>query len=177
VIIWINGAFGAGKTTLAGELRRRLPDAMEFDPEYVGAILVKWVPQPASGDFQDIPLWRKLVADFAVGLASEYRRPLIVPMTLVNPRYRDEIFGPIETAGERLLHVFLDLPAAELRRRIDAQVLVPGDPVRDHESRAFRQRNVERCLAARAGLPDSTLVLSSAEHSPDRLAELVLDAL
>jgi adenylylsulfate kinase-like enzyme len=26
VIIWINGGFGAGKTTLAGELHRRLAD-------------------------------------------------------------------------------------------------------------------------------------------------------
>jgi uridine kinase len=28
VIIWINGAFGAGKTALAEELHRRLPDAV-----------------------------------------------------------------------------------------------------------------------------------------------------
>ena len=28
VIIWINGGFGAGKTTLAQELCRRLPDAV-----------------------------------------------------------------------------------------------------------------------------------------------------
>src|SRR5580700_1112696 len=32
VIIWINGAFGAGKTTLAGELHRRLPDAVVYNP-------------------------------------------------------------------------------------------------------------------------------------------------
>lgn len=28
MIIWINGAFGAGTTTLAEELHRRLPDAL-----------------------------------------------------------------------------------------------------------------------------------------------------
>ncbi|MGH3258209.1 MAG: hypothetical protein ACRDOU_22925 [Streptosporangiaceae bacterium] len=28
MIIWINGGFGAGKTILAKELRRRLPDAV-----------------------------------------------------------------------------------------------------------------------------------------------------
>jgi hypothetical protein len=32
MIIWINGAFAAGKTALAQELERRLPDAMPFDP-------------------------------------------------------------------------------------------------------------------------------------------------
>ena len=36
MIIWINGAFGAGKTTLAEELSRRLSEAVLFDPEYVG---------------------------------------------------------------------------------------------------------------------------------------------
>lgn len=69
MIIWVNGP---------------------FDPEYVGYILIKWAPPADSGDFQDMPLWRKLVAEFAVGLAGEYGRPLIVPMTLVNASYRDE---------------------------------------------------------------------------------------
>ena len=60
------GAFGAGKTTLAAELQRRMPDAISYDPEYVGDILTRWVPTPESGDFQDLPLWRKLAAQFAI---------------------------------------------------------------------------------------------------------------
>jgi adenylate kinase family enzyme len=44
VIIWINGGFGAGKTTLAAELHRRLPDAVVYDPEDVGLMLWKWMP-------------------------------------------------------------------------------------------------------------------------------------
>ena len=55
MIIWINGAFGAGKTTLAEELHRRLPDAVMFDPEDVGGMLWKWM-RP-NGDFQDLPSW------------------------------------------------------------------------------------------------------------------------
>ena len=41
VIIWINGAFGAGKTALAEELHRRLPDAVLYNPEDVGLMLWK----------------------------------------------------------------------------------------------------------------------------------------
>ncbi len=51
-----------------------------------------------------------------IGLAAKYGRTLIVPMTLVDTMYRDEIFGLITDAGHPLLHVFLDVPALELRR-------------------------------------------------------------
>ncbi len=177
MIIWINGAFGAGKTTLAEELSQRLPDAMPFDPEYVGFILHRWVPTSETGDFQDLPAWRKLVASFATTLTAEYGRPLIVPMTLVNTDYRDEIFGLIGKTGEQILHVFLDVPAEELRRRIDAQILLDDDPDADARARAFRHRNVDRCLAARAELPADTLVLRGDKHAPSELANLVLQKL
>ena len=176
MMIWINGAFGAGKTTLAEELHRRLPDALAFDPEYVGYILTQWVPNP-SGDFQDIPVWRKLVAEFAIGMSTEYGTTLIIPMTLVNPAYREEIFGLISKAGERVLHVFLEVPPEELHRRIDAQVLHEDNPEADASARAFRHGNVERCAAACAELPASTLILRSDQHTPAQLADRVVDAL
>ena len=59
VIIWINGGFGAGKTTLAEELHRRIPEAVVYDPEDVGLMLRKWIP--SNGDFQHLPSWRELV--------------------------------------------------------------------------------------------------------------------
>jgi predicted kinase len=175
VIVWINGAFGAGKTTLAEELHRRLPDALPFDPEYVGYLLRKWVPAPDGGDFQDLPLWRKLTAEFAIGLHHEYGQHVITPMTLVDPDYRNEIFKLLAAADVPVLHVFLDVPPEELRRRITTQVLVPDDPRADAEARAFRLRNVDRCVAARAALPPDTVVLDV--DRPARLADRVLAAL
>lgn len=62
VIIWVNGAFGSGKTTLTEQLLRVLPESMKFDPEYIGYILTRWVPAADSGDFQDLPVWRRLVS-------------------------------------------------------------------------------------------------------------------
>lgn len=38
MIVWINGAFGAGKTTLVAELHSRWPDALVYDPEQVGGV-------------------------------------------------------------------------------------------------------------------------------------------
>lgn len=115
-----------------------------------------------------------MVAQFAIGLAADYGRTVIVPMTLVNPQYGNEIFAPIKASGQPLLHVFLDVPAEELKRRINTQILVDDDPAADAEARAFRLDNVDRCVAARNGLPDDTLVLRRDQHTPSELADLVL---
>ncbi len=39
MIIWINGPFGAGKTTLAERLRDRRPKSLIFDPEEIGFVV------------------------------------------------------------------------------------------------------------------------------------------
>jgi hypothetical protein len=91
VIIWINGGFGAGKTTLAAELHRRLPDAVVYDPEDVGLMLWKWLPP--NGDFQHLPSWRELVIATALSLRRHHAETLIVPMSLIRDAYRAEILG------------------------------------------------------------------------------------
>lgn len=53
MIVWINGAFGSGKTTLVAEPHRRLPDALVYDPEQIGFVLRGIVEVP-NGDFQHI---------------------------------------------------------------------------------------------------------------------------
>jgi hypothetical protein len=88
VIIWINGGFGAGKTTptLAEELRRRLIDALVYDPEDVGIMLWKWM-RPA-GDFQHLPSWRELVVATVLSLRRHHAETLIVPMALIRDACR-----------------------------------------------------------------------------------------
>ena len=61
MIIWINGAFGAGKTALAEELHRRLPDAVLYNPEDVGLML--WKQMRPDGDFQHLPRTLMLRSD------------------------------------------------------------------------------------------------------------------
>jgi hypothetical protein len=173
VIIWINGAFGAGKTTLAEELHRRLPDAVFYDPEYVGYILCKWVPVP-TGDFQDLPSWRELVIATALSLRRHHADTLIVPMTLISDAYLGEILGGLAAAGEAVLHVFLDLDADVLHQRLTDRVLVPDDPVQDQEAREFGYRNMDRAMDFAGRLPAGTLVLRSDKVSPAELADEVM---
>jgi AAA domain len=173
VIIWINGAFGAGKTTLAEELHRRLPDAVLYDPEYVGFMLRKWVPVP-TGDFQDLPSWRELVVATALSLRRHHADVLIVPMTLINDGYLAEILGSLAAAGEEVLHVFLDLDADVLRQRITDRVLLPDNPEGDQKAREFGLGHVDAAMAAVARLPAGTLPLRSDKLTPAELADEVL---
>ena len=39
MILWLNGAFGAGKSQMAFELARRLPRAFVYDPERAGCFM------------------------------------------------------------------------------------------------------------------------------------------
>ena len=173
VIIWLNGAFGAGKTTLAEELGRRLPDAVVYDPEQVGMMLWKFLPP--GGDFQHLPSWRELVVATAVSLRRHHADTLIVPMSLIREAYRDEILGGLADAGEQVMHVFLELDAAVLRERLNARVTHPGGTW-DQGARKFGMTGVDEMVAAAARQPGGTLMLRSDELTPAELADQVLAA-
>jgi hypothetical protein len=174
VIIWINGGFGAGKTTLAQELRRRLPDALVYDPEHVGLMLWKWLPP--NGDFQHLPSWRELVVATALSLRRHHADTLIAPMTLIRDAYRAEILGGLADAGENVMHVFLDLDADVLRTRIKTRPPVSSNPEVDQSAREFCLSHVDAAVAAAARQPAGTLLLRSDRLTPTELADEVLAA-
>ncbi|MYQ76274.1 TmrB-like protein [Streptomyces sp. CB01249] len=173
MIIWINGAFGSGKTTLVTELHRRLPEALVFDPEDVGYVLRGIVEVP-EGNFQNIPLWRRQVASLAQGLVEEYGRPVLAPMTVVRRQYADEIFGALEKAGVPVHHFFLNVSAPVLEQRLHDRVLLPDDPERDEAARRWGKARIPECVAAVGNLREDTVVLDG-ELPTDELAALVLE--
>jgi hypothetical protein len=109
LVVWINGPFGVGKTTVAERLAARHPGALVFDPEIVGSMLRRLLPQELHvPDYQDMPIWRRLVRTTALELVSTYERPLVVPMTLVVPEYFEGIVGGLRRArGTRVAHFTL----------------------------------------------------------------------
>jgi AAA domain-containing protein len=172
VIVWVNGAFGSGKSTLVDELRPRWPEALVYDPEMVGYVLREIVEVP-TGDFQDLRLWRRQVADLAVGLVQEYQRPVLVPMTLVNPGYVGEIFGALKDAGIVAHHFFLKVSPEVLVKRIDERSFTPDDPAKDEQVRRWCKDRIEPCTAAADTLPGDTVFLDG-ELTPQELADSVL---
>jgi len=173
VIIWINGGFGAGKTTLAEELHRQLPGAVVYDPEDVGLMLWKWM-RP-NGDFQHLPSWRELVVATALSLRRHHAETLIVPMSLIRDAYRAEILGGLADAGEEVLHVFLEVDPGVLRERLNARVTHP-DGEWDQAAREFGLTHVDEAVAAAARQPGGTLMLRSDRLTPAELAGQVMAA-
>ena len=119
MILWINGAFGSGKTTVANRLSRRMPNSFVYDPENAGYFIRSNTNGLfADGDFQDIPLWREINYKTLRMIAEKYDGTIIVPMTLVNPDYYSEIIGRLVADGVEVRHYILYATRQEIIRRL-----------------------------------------------------------
>jgi len=141
-LVWINGAFGVGKSSVGRALQKRWSGSLLFDPEQIGLFLRKVVPQELhKGDFQDIPLWRQLTLHTVSGLMEQYRRPVIVPMTLAEHRYFDEIVGELRQRWRDVYHFTLSASADTLQRRLWRRWVRPL-------SRRWAVQQIDRCVSA-----------------------------
>lgn len=143
MIIWINGAFGSGKTTTAFELSRRIENSFVYDPENVGYFIWKNAPERFSkGDFQDIGLWREFNYKMLKMICDNYDGTVIVPMTLVNPDYYDEIVNRLISDGVALRHFILYAGKETLVKRLNRR----RAGVLGRES--FAKKSISRCIYA-----------------------------
>ncbi len=118
-LIWLNGAFGSGKTSVARRLVAASVTAWLLDPEQIGFTLRKLMPWRAGEDFQTLPLWRSLTLEAALAAAAEWpRRLAIVPMALPERDRFDAIVGELRRRGVAVHHFSLLAAPATLRRRL-----------------------------------------------------------
>ncbi|MGN9817635.1 NUDIX domain-containing protein [Streptomyces sp. SD11] len=154
IVVWINGAFGAGKTTTARELIDLIPNSTLFDPELIGTGLAHLLPAKRLaevGDFQDLPIWRRLVVDTAAAMLSELGGVLVVPMTLLRQDYRDEIFGGLASRRIAVRHVLLAPAETILRERTAGREVPPDLPDGEIRVRQWSYDQIEPYRAALAG--------------------------
>lgn len=140
MIIWINGAFGSGKTTAAKRLQKRLPNAYLYDPEQVGFFIRDNLPQDMRlPDFQHHPEWRTFNVEMLTKIARSYDGVIIVPMTLVNRAYYDEIIGTLQRDGIRVDHYILHADKRTLEKRLNQ---------RFEWFNSWGKAQIDRCLHA-----------------------------
>ncbi|MGP4111830.1 NUDIX domain-containing protein [Streptomyces sp. 4N509B] len=174
MIIWLNGASGVGKTTVANELLDLLPGSVLYDPELVGAGLRAMLPKERLAevdDLTDLPSWRRMVVDTAAALLTEVPGPLVAPMTLLDQAHRDEIFGGLAARRIPVQHFLLHVDETFLRARIDQRASVEGEAVR---GRCLA--NLPRYDAALAWLSADTHPLEASRLTPRQAATLLAEA-
>ncbi len=159
MIVWLNGTFGAGKTTTAAELAGLL-GARTFDTEFVGYLLRTAFPEH-EGDFQHLPLWRPLVVE-NTALVHEHAGTLVIPQTILVEAYAREIFDGLAAHGVPVAHFVLHAEAAELRRRIEASA--------DTLARQWRLDHVDRYGEALPWLRRSATLVPTDSRTPAEVA-------
>lgn len=141
MLLWINGAFGAGKTSAAFALHRRLPGSFVFDPENLGFFLRENLPPVCQRpDFQQMPLWREGNFLLLRELCRQYSGTVIVPMTLADPGYEAEILGRLESCGVEVGRFLLSARRETILRRLKKRSL--GRLSRE----SFAVEALDRCL-------------------------------
>ena len=122
MIIWLNGTFGAGKTTTARQLAGRLANARPFDPELVGELLMTALDDHEFKDFQDLAPWRELVPVITERIASFTGQHLIAVQTVLREDYWRELTQAFNRTRLSVFHVLLHVNSAVLAERITADV-------------------------------------------------------
>lgn len=149
MLVWINGAFGSGKTQSAFELHRRAPDTHVADPELIGHAMHKMLPAVARRDYQDLPQWRAAATAMLIDVEAAHGGPVIVPMTMVEVPYFDEIVGGLRAAGVDVRHFALAASRETLLARLKTRSAYwIGKAFGRDESWAMQQ--IDRCVEALA---------------------------
>jgi hypothetical protein len=147
MLIWLNGAFGVGKTQTAHELQRRLCDAHVADPELLGFAMRKMLPEQARVDFQDLPEWRAGVVATLRRAEAAHNGPVIVPMTIVRDDYFEEIVGGLRSESVAVKHYALMATPETLRERLRLRLAYVGNLLFGRgETWALAQ--IDRCVSA-----------------------------
>lgn len=167
VIIWINGTFGAGKTTTGTLLAQRNPRLRVFDPEWVGYMLMNNLADRDVTDFQQLESWRRLTPLVADELVRFTGHELVVIQTVLDEDYWRELQSGLSALGHEVVHVVLEADESVMRKRIAAD---ENEPAAAH----WRLDHLATYATARTWLTASAdLVLDTTDLTPDDAADQV----
>jgi hypothetical protein len=171
VIVWINGTFGVGKTTIAELVTKRVPGLRLFDPEWVGYMLKANLAGVEVADFQDLLPWRTLVPAVAGEIAVLTGDRLLAVQAVLVEAYWHELRSGLMAHGLDVFHVVLDATDAALRARIAADDLERG-------AEQWRLDHLAEYAIARRWLTTSAnLLIDTTAVAPDGVAAEIVDAI
>ncbi|MGN0144573.1 MAG: AAA family ATPase [Clostridium sp.] len=141
MIIWINGAFGSGKSTTAELLKLKIENSHIYDPEQVGYFL--WdnfpVEMKEKGDFQDMKIWRSINYQIIKHMYDNYSGVIIIPMTITNQEYYEDIIGNLIKDKVKIYHFILTADKTTIKQRLIN---------RGECENSWAELQIDRCLQA-----------------------------
>ena len=175
MIVWINGTFGAGKTTTGTLLAARDERLRVFDPEWVGYLLANNLADHPVSDFQHYPSWRRLVPVVADEVARCTDQSLVAIQAVLDEGYWGELTTGLADLGHEVLHVVVESDPRTMTARIEADEVEKG-------ARQWRLDHLAAWSEARGWMTAAAdLVVDStdltAEQATDRVWALVAERL
>ena len=167
---WVNGTFGVGKTTTAGQVVRQDPGLRLFDPEWVGYMVANNLSDHPVTDFQQHESWRLLTPVVADELIRVTGQDLVAVQTVMHEQYWDELETGLVARGHDVFHVVLEADVDEVRRRIDTDEV-------EVTAKAWRHGHLPVYARAREWLVDrADLIVSTSNLDPSEAASQILVA-
>jgi ABC-type branched-subunit amino acid transport system ATPase component len=168
MIVWVNGPFGVGKTTVTKLLVERMPNAHVFDTEEIGYALRPTLAaaRPVE-DFQDWRPWRILSVAAIVEVAEYLDGDIIVPQTVLVRNYWTELLDGLRERGQLVRAFTLDVTPDEHERRIATDVV-------DAAAAEWRRNRAPDFHAAREWLCRTSTVIDTTTLSPSQVADDIL---
>ena len=165
MIIWLNGPFGVGKTTLANLLHQEIPNSILYDPELLGDFFQENLPKAVCPeDFQDYPIWRQTTVQIIRDLATKTGQVIIVPMTVFKKEYCQEIIEQGLIEDMCVQHYILVAEKETILDRLNK---------RTQENNNWALKHLDNCLQAfEDQIPGRKIETDSL--TVDELAEIVL---
>lgn len=164
MIIWISGAYGVGKSTLAEAMAAKMENALIFDAEEVGnAVRENYPDCPYGYIYEDYPLWGEFCCMLLKDIHEKFHKDILVPMTLL----RSASYSMIEklnTDGIPTKLLILDASHQTIHDRILS---------RGEDENCWCMENIELARDGSAALP-GTLVPTDGK-TVQELSDIVLN--
>ena len=171
MIVWINGTFGAGKTTTSTLLQQKWNGSRLFDPEEVGYALGNNLRDYNVSNFQDLAPWRPLVVETIDQVARFTGQNVIAVQTVLDEDYWIEIHDGLVAKGHEVFHVVLESGQDILHARIDADQ-------NEQQAREWRHEHVDRYVDEREWMTAAAdLVVDTSAITQDEAATRIHSAL
>ena len=165
MVIWINGSFGVGKTSTAELLKNELDKSVIYDPEEIGGFLSNMFNYEKD-DFQDYELWRTLNSDILKYMCSIYEF-VIVPMTITDKDYYDEIVNELISSGIKINHFILNASRENIIKRLDSR----------EDSTEWAYNQVDRCIKEFEKNQFNAKIINTNNISVEEVARIIIGSI